>query len=73
MQHTLHQFVDRDITRVDSQVALELLPFSHIYSLVVVAYAGTWRGDKHRVMMPSWSFSTTYLTNRLNTINNDAQ
>jgi acyl-CoA synthetase (AMP-forming)/AMP-acid ligase II len=29
-----------------TQVALGLLPLSHIYGLVVIAHAGTWRGDE---------------------------
>ena len=32
--------------KVPTQVALGLLPLSHIYGLVVIAQASTWRGDE---------------------------
>ncbi len=44
---------------VDTQVEMGLLPFSHIYGLVVVAHAATWRGDEV-IVLPKFEF-TDYL------------
>ncbi|KAK4250996.1 hypothetical protein C7999DRAFT_28588 [Corynascus novoguineensis] len=45
MQYCLYEAVSRKQFGVDTQVVLGLLPFSHIYGLVVVAHSATWRGD----------------------------
>ncbi|KAK1764039.1 hypothetical protein QBC33DRAFT_547822 [Phialemonium atrogriseum] len=45
MQYTLFERKGRDILGVETQVVLGLLPFSHIYGLVVVAHSAAWRGD----------------------------
>ncbi|KAK3330473.1 hypothetical protein B0H66DRAFT_612080 [Apodospora peruviana] len=46
MQYCIYEDVARRKVGVETQVELGLLPFSHIYGLVVVAHSGTWRGDE---------------------------
>lgn len=46
MQYCLYEDVARRKYGVETQVELGLLPFSHIYGLVVVAHSGAWRGDE---------------------------
>ncbi|KAK3394750.1 hypothetical protein B0H63DRAFT_461848 [Podospora didyma] len=46
MQYCFYESVGRKKAGVDTQVELGLLPFSHIYGLVVVAHSGAWRGDE---------------------------
>ncbi|KAK3336034.1 hypothetical protein B0T19DRAFT_26425 [Cercophora scortea] len=46
MQYYVYNSVARKKFGVVTQVNLGLLPFSHIYGLVVVAHAGTFRGDE---------------------------
>ncbi|KAB5547282.1 hypothetical protein GE09DRAFT_206609 [Coniochaeta sp. 2T2.1] len=59
MQYRLHEGVARKKFGVDTQVELGLLPFSHIYGLVVIAHAATFRGDEV-VVLPKFEL-TTYL------------
>ncbi|KAK1758515.1 hypothetical protein QBC47DRAFT_374924 [Echria macrotheca] len=46
MQYCIYNQVGRAKLGVETEVELGLLPFSHIYGLVVVAHAATWRGDE---------------------------
>lgn len=46
MQHSLCDMAGRKTSGVATQTLSGLLPFSHIYGLVVVAHSGTWRGDE---------------------------
>ncbi|KAL2130788.1 hypothetical protein VTI74DRAFT_5949 [Chaetomium olivicolor] len=46
MQYCLFEDFGRRKYGVETQVELGLLPFSHIYGLVVVAHSATWRGDE---------------------------
>lgn len=46
MQYCIFEDVGRKKYGIDTQVELGLLPFSHIYGLVVVAHSATWRGDE---------------------------
>jgi len=46
LQYCLFEDVSRKKQGIETHVALGLLPFSHIYGLVAVAHAGTWRGDE---------------------------
>ncbi|OAA61629.1 phenylacetyl-ligase [Niveomyces insectorum RCEF 264] len=46
MQLRWYESVGRKLHNVDTQVEIGLLPFSHIYGLVVIAHAGSWRGDE---------------------------
>ncbi|KAI1212665.1 acetyl-CoA synthetase-like protein [Annulohypoxylon truncatum] len=46
MQLRWHEDPGRRMKGVETQVQLGLLPFSHIYGLVVTAQAGTYRGDE---------------------------
>ena len=46
LQIKTYESVSREQNKIGSQVALGLLPFSHIYALVVVCHAGTYRGDE---------------------------
>jgi acyl-CoA synthetase (AMP-forming)/AMP-acid ligase II len=59
MQYCLHEDVSRKKFGVETQVELGLLPFSHIYGLVVVAHSGTWRGDE-LIILPKFEL-TDYL------------
>ncbi|KAK4137083.1 acetyl-CoA synthetase-like protein [Trichocladium antarcticum] len=46
MQYCLFDTVAQKKYGVGTQVGLGLLPFSHIYGLVVIAHSGPWRGDE---------------------------
>lgn len=59
MQYTLHESYGRAKLGIDTQVELGLLPFSHIYGLLVVAHSGAWRGDEI-IVLPKFEF-TQYL------------
>jgi acyl-CoA synthetase (AMP-forming)/AMP-acid ligase II len=50
MQYCIFEDVSRKKFGVVTQVVLGLLPFSHIYGLVVVAHGATWRGDEVAVL-----------------------
>lgn len=56
MQLCLYEGVARKKAGVETQVAMGLLPFSHIYGLVVVAHAATWRGDEV-IVLPKFEFT----------------
>ncbi|KAF6835907.1 4-coumarate-ligase [Colletotrichum plurivorum] len=45
IQFRTYESVARRELGIETQVGLGLLPFSHIYGLVVVAHCGTYRGD----------------------------
>ncbi|QPC70334.1 hypothetical protein HYE68_001086 [Fusarium pseudograminearum] len=49
MIHT-YETVTRQQDGIDNQVALGLLPFSHIYGLVVIAHIAQYRGDEVIIM-----------------------
>lgn len=59
MQYCLHESVSRKQYGVDTEVELGLLPFSHIYGLVVVAHSAAWRGDEV-IVLPRFDL-TEYL------------
>ncbi|KAL2161355.1 hypothetical protein VTH06DRAFT_8577 [Thermothelomyces fergusii] len=59
MQYCLFESVSREKFGIETQVTLGLLPFSHIYGLVVVAHSATWRGDEV-VVLPKFEL-TEYL------------
>jgi acyl-CoA synthetase (AMP-forming)/AMP-acid ligase II len=44
-------------TGIKTEVALGLLPLSHIYGLVVIAQASTWRGDGV-IMLPKFELQS---------------
>jgi len=46
LQVTTYESVPRKQNGVGTQVSLGLLPFSHIYALVVICHVGTYRGDE---------------------------
>lgn len=58
MQYAAHESVGRKKFGVDTQAVLGLLPFSHIYGLVVIAHGCPYRGDAVIVLpkfeMPSF-------------------
>jgi len=45
LQYITYESVGRAKSKVDTQVCLGLLPFSHIYALVVIVHGGVFRGD----------------------------
>lgn len=57
MQYAVHESYGRKKFGVDTQSALGLLPFSHIYGLVVIAHGNVWRGDEV-VVLPKFDMST---------------
>lgn len=57
MQYCTYESVARKQQGVETQVELGLLPFSHIYGLVVIAHGGAWRGDEV-VVLPKFEFPT---------------
>ena len=57
MQYRTYESVARKQQGVETQVELGLLPFSHIYGLVVIAHSGAWRGDEV-VVLPKFDFQT---------------
>lgn len=59
MQYCIFENVSRKSEGIETQVELGLLPFSHIYGLVVVAHAATWRGDEV-IVLPKFEL-TDYL------------
>lgn len=59
MQYGLYESVGRKKFGVETQVELGLLPFSHIYGLVVIAHSGTYRGDEV-IVLPKFEL-TQYL------------
>jgi acyl-CoA synthetase (AMP-forming)/AMP-acid ligase II len=46
IQYTTYESVSLKARGVDTQVSLGLLPYSHIYGLVVVTHGSTYRGDE---------------------------
>ncbi len=46
MQYCLYEDFARRQEGTPLQAEMGLLPFSHIFGLVVVAHAATWRGDE---------------------------
>ena len=59
MQYALFESYSREKQGVKTQVELGLLPFSHIYALVVIAHGGPWRGDEV-IVLPKFDL-TQYL------------
>lgn len=59
MQYTLYEQKGRSMNGVETGVKLGLLPFSHIYGLVVIAHSGPFRGDEV-VVLPKFEL-TEYL------------
>lgn len=59
MQYTTYESYGRAKQGIDTQVELGLLPFSHIYGLVVVAHSAAWRGDEI-IVLPKFEL-TEYL------------
>lgn len=57
LQITSYEAVARGRLGVDTQVALGLLPFSHIYGLTVIALTGWYRGDE-TVVLPKFELSS---------------
>jgi len=56
MQYTLHEKLGRKQLGITTQVVLGLLPFSHIYGLVVIAHSAPWRGDEV-VVLPKFELN----------------
>ncbi len=57
LQITVHESVSRKMLGIDTQVEIGLLPSSHIYGLVVIVHAGTYRGDEVTVL-PKFELDT---------------
>ncbi|OIW29098.1 acetyl-CoA synthetase-like protein [Coniochaeta ligniaria NRRL 30616] len=54
MQITAYESVARAKQNVTTQVAIGVLPFSHIYGLVAIAHLSMWRGDEV-IVLPKYS------------------
>jgi len=57
MQIRWHEDVGRTQKGVETQTIIGLLPFSHIYALVVVTNAGIYRGDGV-IVLPRFELKT---------------
>lgn len=57
IQYATFESVPRKQLGVGTQVGLGLLPFSHIYGLVVIAFANTYRGDEI-IVLPKFELKT---------------
>lgn len=57
MQYMAHDSYGRNKNGVETQVALGLLPFSHIYGLVVIAHGSFYRGDEV-IVLPKFEMPT---------------
>ncbi|KEZ41351.1 hypothetical protein SAPIO_CDS7464 [Scedosporium apiospermum] len=57
LQVTTYESVPRKQNGVGTQVSLGLLPFSHIYALVVICHVGTYRGDEI-IVLPKFDLKT---------------
>ena len=57
IQYGAYESVARKMQGVETQAELGLLPFSHIYGLVVIAHSGTYRGDEV-IVLPKFEFQT---------------
>jgi acyl-CoA synthetase (AMP-forming)/AMP-acid ligase II len=59
LQYRTFEAVARKEYGIETQVVMGLLPFSHIYGLVVVAHAAVWAGDEV-IVLPKFDL-TDYL------------
>ena len=57
LQIATYESVGRKLHGVDVQTELGLLPFSHIYGLIVIAHVGTYRGDEV-IVIPKFDLET---------------
>ncbi|KAI6356013.1 hypothetical protein MCOR25_008012 [Pyricularia grisea] len=57
LQYNTFDAPNRAKRGVTTQATLGLLPFSHIYGLVVICHAGTWRGDEI-ITLPKFELTT---------------
>lgn len=56
LQYVTYESVGRSRRGVTSQVSLGLLPYSHIYGLVVVTHGSTYRGDEI-IVLPKYELN----------------
>ncbi|KAM0282258.1 hypothetical protein ACHAQH_003122 [Verticillium albo-atrum] len=57
LQYTTFDSVARKKLGIETQVILGLLPFSHIYGLIIIAYSNTFRGDEV-IVLPKFDIKT---------------
>lgn len=57
MQYVVHESYGRKLAGVETQGSLGLLPFSHIYALVIIAHGNVYRGDEV-VVLPKFDMPT---------------
>lgn len=57
MQYVVFEGYAREKFGIETQAVLGLLPFSHIYGLVIMAHANVWRGDAV-VVLPKFEMPT---------------
>lgn len=55
LQISTYDSVSRQKLGVKTQACLGVLPFSHIYGLLIISYASTFRGDGV-IVMPEFNF-----------------
>ncbi|KAB5529064.1 phenylacetyl-ligase [Coniochaeta sp. 2T2.1] len=55
LQHSAYESVGRAQKGVSCQTVLGILPFSHIYALIVAAHTATYRGDEV-IVLPKYEF-----------------
>ncbi|KAF3010343.1 hypothetical protein E8E14_008306 [Neopestalotiopsis sp. 37M] len=57
LQHATYESVARKQRGVFTQVELGLMPFSHIYGLIVISHTAPWRGDEI-IVLPKFELET---------------
>lgn len=57
IQISTYESVGRKGAGIDTQVEIGLLPFSHIYGLVLIAHCGSYRGDAI-IVLPKFELET---------------
>lgn len=57
LQYTTYESVGRKKYGVETQAVMGLLPYSHIYGLVVATHGSTYRGDEV-IVLPKFSLDT---------------
>lgn len=57
LQYTTYDSVARKKLNIETQVDLGLLPFSHIYGLIIITHSNSYRGDEV-IVLPKFDIKT---------------
>lgn len=69
MQVFAFEAYGRKLAGVETQTALGLLPFSHIYGLVIISHVNPWRGDEV-IVLPKYNLDHMLAATHTYKINN---